>query len=212
MKDRITILVLLGALLGGCALALPFPASDSTPAYDLAPYIPAQVLAAANDVLVLTQHSTEKRKGGLWTMDMAEFNTWVTTLKVEARILKASQLTELTQYLKLSAEERIDSISLLSARGTGIFPFLTVSREKLDKLCLLPGDGWVMTFRPAADACDAGARVPYAASHRDAIVAALRAGRDDPFSAAEAPCGIEGLVSWQGDLRSRVIEFLARPM
>jgi hypothetical protein len=195
-------------------LNLPFPASDSTPVSDLTPYLPAQVLTSSAEVLVLTQHATEKRKN-FWTMDMATFNTWVTILTVQARILKASQLPVLTRDLKLYSEERIDTISVLSNRpgwGTGAFPGMTISREKLDKLCLLTVDGWETTFRPATDAWDAGPRMPYAASRRDAIVAALRAGREDPFGGGEGPCEVSGNAAWPGEVRARVIEFLARPM
>ena len=213
MHRRHAIMLLLCVMLGGCAwgIASPFPASESTPIRDLAPYVPEQFLAGTRDVLVLTQHATEKRKQGLWTMDMEMYNTWVTTMTVQARVLKSGQLSELTRDLNLSSESRIDSIRLLTARGTGVFQFAKVSGEKLEKLCLLNADGWETMFRPIADGWDAGPRKSYAANRRDAVVAALRAGREDPFAAGEGPCEITGNIDWPGDVRSRVIEFLARP-
>ena len=213
MTSRHAIMLILCALLGGCAygLFLPIPASDSTPVADLKPYLPAEILMSSAEVLVLTQHATEKRKA-FWTMDTAAFNTWVTVLTVQARFVKASQLTELTRDLKLYSEKRIDAVSVLTHQGTGVFPVMPTAREKLDKLCLLTIDGWETTFRPSTDAWDAGSRTPYVASRRDAIVAALRAGREDPFAGGEGPCEIAGNVVWPDDVRARVIQFLARPM
>ena len=207
------IFVVLSVLLGGCStlLALPYSASDSEPVADLAPYLPAHSLAGATEVLVLTQHSAERRKGGPFS-SVPEFNTWLKTTTIQARLLKGSGLAELERDLKLSSEERIDVVSLLPATGSsGIRPLATTSREKLEKLCLVTEDGWEMTFLPRKGAWDAGPRVRYDASRRDAVVAALRTDKGNPFSAIEAPCAIAGDVAWPNNLRSRLIEFLAKP-
>ena len=207
------IFAVLSAMLGGCStlLALPYPTSDSEPVADLAPYLPAHLLAGATEVLVLTQHSAERRKGGPFS-SVPEFNTWVKTTTIQARFLKGTGLAALGRDLKLSSEERIDVVSLLPATGSsGIRSLATTSREKLEKLCLVTGDGWEMTFLPRKGAWDAGPRVPYDAGRRDAVVAALRADKGNSLAAIEAPCAIAGDAAWPDNLRSRLIEFLATP-
>lgn len=187
--------------LTGC---IPLPSRESSPAPELTPHIPADVLSSADEVLVLTQVSTTKRQGSAFG-----YSPWETVSAVAAGFHKGRELPTLNKDIATLHSEDWNVLWAIPYAGGGVKRVQGSSRS-LVMLCILTLDGREIRLQPDRSAWNAAPVLRVHASRRDTVVSALRAGSMEPFGRTEGLCGVVGQVEWPAETRSRAIEFLSR--
>lgn len=181
------------AFTSGC---VPIPVLKSTSFPDVEAKLPADLRGSGDQVLVARQVSSESSSAVVVQVSDKRSKT----LTVD--FMKASDLVSFSKTLKLESQTGLVLALPYSKFGVG-----GLTSERLEKVCVVTGDGRVITL--GGNGAD---REPVFldAGRRDAIVAALSAGGTTPFVGVDGPCGVSGTAEWPVELRSRVIDFLLR--
>jgi hypothetical protein len=180
---RMTVLGLtVSAVLFGC-VPIPYGSSEKVP--NFAARLPADLLEGSEEVLVLIQTTGKHEK--------QERNA------IDASFRKAYELKTLNQELTLTSYRELGLVSW----GYGID--LPISSTALDRICVLPGDGRVITlaFASGTDQIQA-----LDLRRRKAIASALRGTDPHSLETVDGPCGMTGTIAWDKNLRSRIAEYI----
>ena len=186
-------LAITGMLVGGCVLPYPVISTDSTPAPDVARYLPSDLRANDAEVLVLAQLTTFERPS-----DRREAATYRTDMK--AYLLKVSEVALLGEKVKLETKSRrglgFVAIPDTTARYGGLaktdeFADQTVVTLRL--LCVVAPDARTVRLSPVGtDEYDVQIAT-LAKADRDSFTQGLRESVFDRGRKIGGPCGIEGI-------------------
>jgi len=187
-----SVVISLVLVLAGCVVPIPY--SSSTQAPDLSPFIPPDIRASKEDLLMLMQLSVRTTSNPVYGAT------------VDASFVTGEQLQDFAR----SIQSRSMSGMVLALPPIGV-P-VGASWQRLHVVCVVAPTGAYATFELVYDNASHKWRSYVTRLHparQNAIVEALRSDTDNPFQEIDGPCGVSGSVNWSASLRKRVIEFIA---